>query len=102
AKAQQAASDGDYSRAIRFLHLAGVIRLDSNGHITFDASSTNSEYLRKLVLVDPKCGTLFGDLSRAAEAATFGHVTVDADSFLQAERGWSDLEECLINPGTRR
>ena len=48
ALAEQKAQQGDYRLALRFVYLALLVTLDTNGVLRFDRSKTNWEYLRSL------------------------------------------------------
>lgn len=90
-----AAGEDDYEAALRYLHHAGVLRLDEDGHIRFQKGRTNGEYAALLAAARPSATSKLRNLNRGVEDVLFGERPATAERFSDAERGWSELRNEL-------
>ena len=83
--ATTAAESGDYSSAVRYLFLAGLLRLDLTGRIRFRPGLTTGAIVEELT--DPA----FDSLARTFEDVAYGGRDADQENYSQAMAGWDEL-----------
>jgi len=84
-EALTAASNADYSTALRLTFRAGLLRLDESGRIRFWPGLTSAEVAELLA------STQFEALARRFDEVVYGHRIASADDFSQARQGWDGL-----------
>ncbi len=97
-RAQEAATRGDYSNAVRFLHHAGILRLDDASVIAFDPARTNGTYASLLAERDTVAARSLRKLNQTVEVTAFGRVEADAQTFNTSHHLWTGLFENLSPP----
>lgn len=89
--AGEAASRGEYARAVRLLFGASVVLLDLRGVVHDDESATINELRRKLRARAAEATEPFGVIARAYTAAAYAERGVDEATWLDAARAYGQL-----------
>lgn len=85
--ARQAADVGDFETAVRHLFVAGLLRLDEQGKITYDVSTPTSSLRRTLT------DDIFEALAADFERVTYSDVLATGRDVESAQHDWSILLE---------
>lgn len=99
--AEQAARSGDWSKALRYLHRSGLLRLDERGFLKFRKGRTNGDYALMLSGRSPAAASSLRRLSRTVEDVQFGEHPATEEMYGPARAGWTSLSEALIADATR-
>ena len=91
--AAQAASSGDYTRAVRLLFIAAVTLLELRGVVRDERSATINELRRELRSRDAALEAPFLDLARAYTSAAYAEQPLDANAWEHARLAYTRLRE---------
>lgn len=95
-RAAAAEADGRYADAVRFLHYAGLLGLDEDGLVPYDAGRANGDYVRVLAgLVPGHAPEDLRGLNRLMEDATFGKHPMDPDAVNWSRSGWTRVHDAF-------
>lgn len=83
--ARRAADAGDHETAVRHLFVAGLLRLDERGRITYDASTVTAEVRHRLA------DDVFDGIANDFERITYGDAPATGDDVDAAGARWSHL-----------
>lgn len=95
ARAAAAEAEGRYADAVRFLHYAGLLRLDEDGTVPFDSSRTNGGYVDEAVALSTDAAQDLLGLNRLMEDATYGHLPADPEDVGRTRSGWQQVRTAL-------
>ncbi|MGC2244865.1 MAG: DUF4129 domain-containing protein, partial [Candidatus Aquilonibacter sp.] len=93
ALAAQAASAGDYARAVRLLFIAAVTLLDLRGVVRDERSATVNELRRRLHERDGALEPAFVEIARLYTATAYAQTPVDPDAWLRARAAYDNLAQ---------
>lgn len=99
--AEQAARSGDWSKALRYLHRSGLLRLDEGGFLRFRKGRTNGEYALMLSGRSPAAASSLRRLSRTVEDVQFGERPATEEMYGPALADWTALSEALSADATQ-
>jgi len=102
ARAVAAEKEGRFGEAVRFLHYAGLLRLDEDGSVPFESSRTNGGYVDVALTVSQDAATDMADVNRLMEDATYGHLPAGPDEVDRTRSGWQRLRGTLAVSGAAR
>ena len=103
ALAEQKARLGDYRLALRFVYLALLVTLDTNGVLRFDRSKTNWEYLRSLRASGrADVYDAMTPLTREFDRIWYGFANADASDYARALTQYDALQAASKSPPVSR
>ncbi|OAQ41835.1 hypothetical protein A5893_01585 [Pedobacter psychrophilus] len=88
---KKAISNANYRLALRLLYLKSLKELSGKNYIVWDASKTNSQYLRELK--DQNMREQFGRLTLQFEFAWYGNFDLNQTDFSDAQQEFSSFQE---------
>ncbi len=88
---KKAISNANYRLALRLLYLKSLKELSCKDYIVWDASKTNSQYLRELK--DQNMREQFGRLTLQFEFAWYGNFDLNQTDFSDAQQEFSSFQE---------
>ncbi len=91
---KKAVSNGNLRLAIRLLYLKSLKELSNKNYIIWDASKTNSQYLRELK--DQNMREQFGRLTLQFEYAWYGNFELNPSDFSDAQQEFSSFQKQII------
>jgi len=91
--ASEAASSGDFVRAIRLLFAAAVVMLDLRGVVEDEESATINDLRRELRARRGDAEAPFAAIARAYTAAAYAETRVDEDVWREASAAYARLAE---------
>ncbi len=103
ALAEQKASQGDYRLALRFIYLALLVALDTDGVLRFDRSKTNWEYLRALRASGrADVYETMAPLTRDFDRIWYGFAATDSGDYARALAQYDALRAVSNAPAGRQ
>jgi hypothetical protein len=92
-EADAACGSGDYASAIRALHMAALMKLDSAGHVSYESSRTDGRFERALRARGMhEMAIVLGELNRLFAAVWYGLTPAGSEQYRQAHVQWARLE----------
>lgn len=90
---EEAVSRGNFRLAVRYHYLLVLQQLSEGGHITYEFSKTNEEYLKEIDLETLR--NQFGQITRIYDFIWYGSFDVTAEIFHRAEREFGKMEKLV-------
>ena len=89
----EAVSKGDYRLGVRYYYLLILQQLTEAGHIDYQYSKTDEEYLEEIK--QESLRKQFGQITRIYDFIWYGNFEVTQESFRRAEREFLEMQEII-------